>query len=609
MCGIVGCTSRRNVNEIILDGLKRLEYRGYDSAGIVLIQDGRLNYEKTAGKISLLEELLKHKNLTGRVGLAHTRWATHGVPSKTNAHPHFSCDNRIALIHNGIIENYEELKERLIKQGHKFSSETDTETVVHLIEEFHKKYSPEESIARAVKELSGTFVLGVIFLDKPDTLFGVRCNAPLVIGVGKNETFIASDVPAILPYTKKVIFAEEGQIIKLTTNKVEITDFNGHHHRPVIKKIDWDIAAAEKCGYPHFMLKEIYEQPESVRSTINYYVTNRHCCEFKSLAPVKDKLKKINRIIITACGTAWHAGLVGKYAIEELCGIPVETRIASEFRYGNPVLDKHTLLLAVSQSGETADTLVALRQAKCNHNLALAICNVLGSSLTREADATMYTYAGPEISVASTKAYTSQITVLLLFAIYLAKLKKNITPKTERQLLREFKTIPAKLKTVISLNEQIKAYALKYQKAPNFMYIARRYNFPNAYEGALKLKEISYTHAEGYCAGEMKHGPLALVDSTFPTVAIVTKSIIYDKMISNIKEIKARKGIVIALATTGDEHIKNTADDVIYIPETEEIFSPILTVIPLQLLAYHMAVAKGKDVDQPRNLAKSVTVE
>lgn len=609
MCGIIGCTSRRNVSEILLEGLRRLEYRGYDSAGLVLVQDGRLYHEKTAGKISRLEEILKHKNLTGRVGLGHTRWATHGVPSRANAHPHFSCNNQIALVHNGIIENYEELKERLIKQGHKFTSETDTETIVHLVEEFHKKYSPEQSIIRAVKELSGSFALGVIFLGKPDTLFAVRCNSPLVIGVGKDESFIASDVPAILPFTRKVIFAEEGQIIKLNYNKVEITDFNGHHHRPAIKEIDWDITAAEKCGYPHFMLKEIFEQPDTVRSTINYYVNNQHCCEFKSLAPVKDKLKRINRIIITACGTAWHAGLVGKYAVEELCGLPVETRIASEFRYGNPVLDKHTLLLAVSQSGETADTLAALRQAKCSHNLTLAICNVLGSSLTREADATMYTYAGPEISVASTKAYTSQITVLLLFAIYLAKLRKTITPKMEQQLIKEFKTIPAKLKTVLLTNEQVKTYAVKYQKAPNFMYIARRYNFPNAYEGALKLKEISYTHAEGYGAGEMKHGPLALVDNTFPTVAIATKSIVYDKMISNIKEIKARNGIVIAIATTGDEHIGNTADDVVYIPETEEIFSPILTVVPLQLLAYHMAVAKGRDVDQPRNLAKSVTVE
>jgi glucosamine--fructose-6-phosphate aminotransferase (isomerizing) len=609
MCGIVGCTSRRNVTEIILDGLKRLEYRGYDSAGLVTLKNSRFTCNKTPGKISALEDLIKIQKPEGFIGLGHTRWATHGAPSQINAHPHFSCDNKIFLIHNGIVENYEEIKERLLRQGHKFASETDTEVVVHLIEEYHKKYSPEESIRKTVKDLTGSFALGVIFLDEPETIYSVRCNSPLVIGVGKNESFIASDIPAILPYTKKIIFAEEGQIIKLTPDNITITDFNGKKIKPVIREIDWDISKAERGGYPHFMFKEILEQPQVIQSTISYYINKKGACEFKSLEKIKGKLNKINRIVITACGTAWHAGLVGKYALEELCRIPVEVSIASEFRYSNPVLDKSTLFLAISQSGETADTLAALRQAKCENALTVAVCNVVGSSLTREAGVTAYTYAGPEISVASTKAYTCQISVLLLFAVYLARLRGVINPKAEKALLKELQTIPEKLKIALKQNDKVKSLALKYKNAPNFMYIGRRYNFPTAFEGALKMKEISYTHAEGYGAGEMKHGPLALVDNTFPTVAIIPKSAIYEKMVSNIKEVQARKGIVIAIATEGDEHIAHMVDDVIYIPETAEMFSPLLTALPLQLLAYHAAVAKGRDVDQPRNLAKSVTVE
>jgi len=609
MCGIVGCTSKRNVTEIILDGLKRLEYRGYDSAGLVTLKNRQFTCSKTLGKISALENLVKIQKPEGFIGLGHTRWATHGAPSEINAHPHFSCDKKIFLIHNGIVENYEEIKKRLLNQNHKFASETDTEVVVHLIEEYHKKYSPEESIRKTVNELTGSFALGVIFLDEPETIYSVRCNSPLVIGVGKNESFIASDIPAILPYTKKIIFAEEGQIIKLTPDSISITDFNGKRIKPVIREIDWDISKAERGGYPHFMLKEIFEQPQVIQSAISYYINKKGVCEFRSLEKIKGQLSKINRIVITACGTAWHAGLVGKYVLEELCRIPVEVTIASEFRYSNPVLDKNTLFLAISQSGETADTLAALRQAKSENALTMAVCNVVSSSLTREAGATAYTYAGPEISVASTKAYTCQISVLLLFAIYLARLRGVINPKAEKKLLKEMQTIPEKLKVTLKQNDKVKSFALKYKNVPNFMYIGRRYNLPTAFEGALKMKEISYTHAEGYGAGEMKHGPLALVDNTFPTVAIIPKSAIYEKMVSNIKEIRARCGIVIAIATKGDEYIAHMVDDVIYIPDTDEMFSPLLTVLPLQLLAYYTAVAKGRDVDQPRNLAKSVTVE
>ncbi|MBI4833245.1 MAG: glutamine--fructose-6-phosphate transaminase (isomerizing) [Planctomycetes bacterium] len=613
MCGIIGCVSKRNVSEIIINGLKRLEYRGYDSAGLAVIPNGAnkksFHLKKTAGKISALEALINHNDFTGTIGIGHTRWATHGIPAENNAHPHFSCNKEIVVVHNGIIENFEELKEELLKQGHKFSSETDTEVIAHLLEKYLKKHSPQESLQRVVSILEGSFALGIIFLKEPQTLYGARCNSPLIIGAGDGENFIASDVPAILPYTHKVIYIDEGQVVRLTADKINIFGFDGRTHRALPKEIKWDIKDAEKGGYPHFMLKEIFEQPSAVESSISYYINSKGCGKFKCLSNLKEKLKKINRIVITACGTAWHAGLVAKYALEELCRLPVEVSIASEFRYGNPVLDKHTLFLAVSQSGETADTLAALREAKCAGALTMAICNVVGSSITREADTTVYTYAGPEISVASTKAYTCQISVLLLFAVYLARLRGSISGNTEKQLLKEIKTIPAKLKTVLKSSEAIRSFAHKYKNAPNFMYIARRYNFPNAYEGALKLKEISYTHAEGYGAGEMKHGPLALVDNTFPTVTIAVKGTVYEKMLSNIQEIKARRGIIIAVATEGDEHIRHMTDDIIYVPETQEMFSPLLTVLPLQLLAYHTAVAKGRNVDQPRNLAKSVTVE
>lgn len=611
MCGIIGCISQNDVKDKLLEGLRRLAYRGYDSVGLVVTNHrGSFRYEKLPVKIAELETRVKNTDLSGHLGLGHTRWATHGMPSRENAHPHFSCNHKIALVHNGIIENYEELRKRLIKLGHQFSSQTDTESIVHLIEEYRKSHPLPEAIRRAVRELVGSFALGIISSEIPETLFGARANSPLVIGVGQNESFLASDIPAILPYTRRVIFLNDGELVRLTTDKIIITDFAGRRRRPRLTEINWNITTAEKGGYPHFMLKEIFEQPEAVQSSISYYINKAtQQSIFRSLVPWRARLKKIKRVIITACGTAWHAALVGKYALEELSRLPTEVAIASEFRYSQPVLNRETLLVAVSQSGETADTLAAVRLAKSAKAVTLALCNVVGSSLTREADETIYTYAGPEISVASTKAYTCQLAVLALLAIYLGRLRGRLAPATERRLIKELGKIPAKLREVLAANELIRHCARAYSDRPNFMYIGRRYNFPNAYEGALKLKEISYTHAEGYGAGEMKHGPLALVEPTFPTVALAVKSVVYDKMLSNIKEIKARQGIVISIATQGDTQIADTSDYVIFVPETEEIFSPILTVVPLQLLAYHIAVAKGCEVDQPRNLAKSVTVE
>lgn len=623
MCGIIACLSRRTVLPMILEGLTRLEYRGYDSAGVVLLDKGKFTHHKAPGKLAVLKEQLRNKRLTGTLGLGHTRWATHGAPSSANAHPHFSCDNNIALVHNGIIENYEELKARLTKTGHKFGSQTDTEVIVHLIESHYRKsHNPLEAVRQAVRGLSGSFALGIIFADHPDSLFAVRVNSPLIVGIGKSETFIASDVPAVLPYTKKVVYLADQQIIHISQDgtparqltgggkhRIDVLGFNGRKQTYQIKTIDWDINAAEKEGYPHFMLKEIYEQPQVIRNTSRYYIESGNQIKIGFDRPVAVRLNRVNRVIFVACGTAWHAALVGKYALEELVKLPVEVMLGSEFRYAMPVIDKQTLVVAISQSGETADTLAAIRAAKQAGALTLAVCNTVGSSLTREVSQTLYTYAGPEISVASTKAYTSQLMVVMLFAAYLAKLRQLLSRPAERALAKEILALPAKMEQVLKSDKLIRRYANEWHNTHNFMYIARRYNLPNAYEGALKMKEISYTHAEGYGAGEMKHGPLALVDNTFPTVAIATKSVVYEKMLSNIQEVKARKGVVIAIATEGDEHIKKITHEVIEVPDTPEMLSPILTVIPLQLLAYHIAVKKGCPVDQPRNLAKSVTVE
>ncbi|MFH0889027.1 MAG: glutamine--fructose-6-phosphate transaminase (isomerizing) [Planctomycetota bacterium] len=611
MCGIIGCVSRRPVAPILMEGLKRLEYRGYDSAGLVVLEGGIFRSKKTAGKLRNLDALLKGHNFLGDVGIGHTRWATHGAPSTSNAHPFFSCDNSIAVVHNGIIENYQELRKELIKRKHRFQSETDSEVVVHLVEEYLMRHEPLEAVRLVCQKLMGSFALVFMFKKYPDFIIGARFNSPLVIGLGQRETFVASDVPAFLRYTKKVVFLEDKQIVeirrppkKVSSNKpsLRIIDFTGRNQPFRIARINWNIESAEKEGYAHFMLKEIYEQPEAVKRTVSYP-------HYSVIEPIKNRLARIKRVVLVACGSAWHASLAAKYSIEELAKLPTEALLSSEFRYALPPLDKNTLVIAVSQSGETADTLAAIRAAKEHNALCLAICNVVGSSLTRDVHTTLYTFAGPEISVASTKAYTSQLALLNLIALYLARIRKTISPRLAKRLLNEIKILPAKIKEVLSCDKSIKDCAESYKKVDNYLYIGRRNNLPTAYEGALKMKEISYIHAEGYGAGEMKHGPLALVDGSFPIVAVVLKGSVYEKMISNIQEIKSRNGIIIAIATKNDKNIRKIANWVVEIPPTPEFLSPILAAIPMQLLAYYTAEKKGREIDQPRNLAKSVTVE
>ncbi|MDI6733462.1 MAG: glutamine--fructose-6-phosphate transaminase (isomerizing) [Planctomycetota bacterium] len=611
MCGIIGCISNKPVAGMLLDGLKRLEYRGYDSAGLVVLENGVFRWEKTAGKIKDLEELLQGQTFSGTIGIGHTRWATHGSPSTCNAHPFFSCDNSVAVVHNGIIENYHQLRQELVRKKHRFQSETDTEVVVHLVEDYLKAgYKPIEAVRQVCRRLNGSFALVFMFTNHPNLLIGARLNSPLVVGIGRKEVFLASDVPAFLRNTRRVVYLHDRQIVALAQaglrqkgkQTLHIIDFAGKKQSYHISQVRWNIQSAEKEGYAHFMLKEIEEQPEAVRRTVNYP-------HLSVLEPFTERLRDINRVILVACGTAWHACLATKYAMEELVRIPTEAILGSEFRYALPPLDKKTLVIAVSQSGETADTLAAVRAAKEHGVFSLAVCNVVGSTLTREVDLTLYTFAGPEISVASTKAYTAQLSVLALLTIRLAAIRKTITRNMEDKLLDELRQLPNKMKTVLRNKKIIEACAEAYKRVGNFMYIGRRNNLATAYEGALKMKEISYTHAEGYGAGEMKHGPLALVDGSFPTVAVILKDCVYEKMVSNIREIKARGGIVIAVATKGDKNISEIADWVIETPQVLEITSPILAAIPMQLLAYYTAVKKGREIDQPRNLAKSVTVE
>ncbi|MEW6026968.1 MAG: glutamine--fructose-6-phosphate transaminase (isomerizing) [Planctomycetota bacterium] len=602
MCGIIGCVSNRPVAPILMDGLKRLEYRGYDSAGIVVLEDGVFRSKKTVGKIKDLDALIKGQGFSGHIGIGHTRWATHGAPATCNAHPFFSCDNALAVVHNGVIENYLELRKELIKRKHRFQSETDSEVVVHLVEDYLKIKPPLEAVRLACQRLKGSFALVFMFSQFPGLLIGARLYSPLVAGIGKREMFLASDVPAFLKHTRKVIYLQDRQIVEVRLNGIKVIDFSGQPQRYHTVRVKWNIQSAEKEGYAHFMLKEIEEQPEAIRRTVNYP-------HFSVLDEIKKQLAKVNRVVLVACGTAWHASLAAKYAIEELAGIPAEAALGSEFRYARSPLDKRTLVVAVSQSGETADTLAAVRAAKEQGALCLAICNVVGSSLTREAHTTLYTFAGPEISVASTKAYTSQLALLTILSIYLAKARKVISRAAEKSLLRELRALPDRMKRILADKKTIEHYAATYKNVFNYMYIGRKNNLATAYEGALKMKEISYTHAEGYGAGEMKHGPLALVDGSFPTIAIALRDSVYEKVISNIREIKARNGIVIAVVTKGDRDVREIADRVIEIPAVNEILSPILTAVPMQLLAYYTAAKKGREIDQPRNLAKSVTVE
>jgi glucosamine--fructose-6-phosphate aminotransferase (isomerizing) len=613
MCGIIGYIGDREAQGILLNGLKRLEYRGYDSSGMatILAAKNTISVRKSPGKIKVLEKLLKKKPLSGFLGIAHTRWATHGAPNRPNAHPHCDCQNKIVLVHNGIIENYETLKAGLIKEGHIFRSHTDTEVIVHLVEKFYKDVPLEEAVRKCLKLLRGSFAIAVFAEKEPYKLIGARCGSPLIVGLGKNENFLASDIPAVLEYTKDIILLDENEMAILSKDAVKVTDFNG---AVIVKKpsrISWDIAQAQKNGYRHFMLKEINEQPNIVDNLLNARIrkdTNQIVFQEQNIP--REKLKNINSIVIVACGTAYHAGLVGKYILEAVCGIPVSVDVSSEFRYRDLLIDSNALVIAISQSGETADTLAGVREAKKRGVAVLSICNVLGSTLTRESEGVIYTHAGPEIGVASTKAYTAQLIALYLFAFYLAEIKNILSPAKIGKHLKELKRIPKLQGAILKSQNIIATLARRHSHYGSFLFLGRNINFPSALEGALKLKEISYIPAEGYAAGEMKHGPIALIDEYRAVVCIApATSKVYDKMISNIQEIHSRQGKIIAIATEGDKNIKKLTGEVIYLPKIDEFLSPLLVVLPLQLLAYHIAVKRGCDVDQPRNLAKSVTVE
>jgi len=611
MCGIVGYIGERPAQVILLTGLKRLEYRGYDSSGMAVILPAKntLLIRKSPGKISALDKLLKSQPLDGSLGIAHTRWATHGAPTQANAHPHNDCDNEIALVHNGIIENFETLKNQLLKEGHLFCSQTDTEVIVHLIEKFYKEIPLEDAVRKALKLVTGSFAIAVISKREPGKLIGARSGSPLIVGIGKNENFLASDAPAILEYTKDIIFLEENEIAILNKDHFKIIDLDGKEINRKPERLSWDIEQAQKQGYKHFMLKEINEQPKIIENLINLRASKDNRVIFKEQNISLEKLKSIKNIFVVACGTAYHAGLVGKYVFETLSKIPTQIDVSSEFRYRDLLINKDTLVLAISQSGETADTLAGVRQARKFGASVISICNVLGSTLTRESDGVMYTHAGPEIGVASTKAYTAQLVAIYLFAFYLAKVRNAIPSSKINKLIKELRLIPKKQEEILKEQDAIARVSRRHSHLGSFLYLGRNINYPSALEGALKLKEISYIPAEGYAAGEMKHGPIALIDEYRAVVCIASASKVYEKMISNIQEIRSRRGKIIAIATEGDNNIKELTGEVIYIPKCDELFSPLLVALPLQLLAYHISVKRGCDVDQPRNLAKSVTVE
>lgn len=610
MCGIVGYIGDKNCVPILINGLKRLEYRGYDSAGIGVINQSSSLIIKNKGKVSLLEEKLDKLDVTSSIGLGHTRWATHGIPNETNAHPHSNEENSIFLIHNGIIENYQVLKKGLLSFGYRFNSETDSEVLVHLIDSFTKRgHNITKSVQLALHEVEGTYGLAIISSKEPDKIIAARKGSPLVIGIGDNENFVASDVSAIIAHTKQIIYLEDGEIAVIKKNEFCAKTIYDNEIEKEIHEISMTLDEIDRGGYAHFMLKEIMEQPESLRNSIRGRILEEDGNSvLGGLIDVADKLAKSKRIIITACGTSWHAGLVGEYMFEQFCRIPTEVEYASEFRYRNPVIEKDDAIFFISQSGETADTLAALREAKMKGALVLGICNAVGSSIARETMAGVYTHAGPEIGVASTKAFTSQLTVLALISLLVAR-KNSLSKADGVQIATELKSIPDKVNEILKLNQQIESIAEEFKDSTNFLYLGRGYNFPVALEGALKLKEISYIHAEGYPAAEMKHGPIALIDENMPVVFIAPKDSTYEKIVSNIQEVKARGGKIIAIVTEDDEFLNGLVDYTIKIPHTIRMLMPILTVVPLQLLAYHIAVKKGLNVDQPRNLAKSVTVE
>ncbi len=611
MCGIVGYIGDREAYPVLINGLKRLEYRGYDSAGISILNKKPLIY-KCKGKVSDLEEYVKNKDLSGHIGIGHTRWATHGEPNDVNAHPHSSEKGKFILIHNGIIENYAKLKERLKNRGVIFKSETDTEVLANLMEYIYLKgkVKAEMAVRLALSRVVGAYGLVIMCTDEPDKIIAARRGSPLVIGVGNEEYFLASDATPIVEYTKSVIYLNDDDVAIITKNELTLKTVRNDPQTPIIQKLDIDIGEIDKGGFTHYMLKEIFEQPRSILDTFRGRVaSDNSSIRLGGLFNVLPRLIDAKRIIIIGCGTSWHAGLLGEYLFEDLARIPVEVEYASEFRYRNPVINKDDVIIAISQSGETADTLAAIHLAKRAGALVLGICNVVGSSIPRETDAGVYTHAGPEIGVASTKAFTAQVTVLAMMAILLGHKKGILSDEVYVKYIKYLTEVPEKIENILKMDEDFKKIATLYKEANNFLYLGRGYFFPVALEGALKLKEISYIHAEGYPAAEMKHGPIALIDHNMPVVVIATKDNSYDKIVSNIQEVKARDGIVIAIVTEGDKVIKDLADHVLEIPDIDTVFSPLLAVIPLQLLSYHIAVMRGCNVDQPRNLAKSVTVE
>jgi glucosamine--fructose-6-phosphate aminotransferase (isomerizing) len=626
MCGIVGYVGNKRVVPVIIDGLRRLEYRGYDSAGIAVAGNGDgLQIRRAEGKLRNLEEAIRLKPLDGTYGIGHTRWATHGRPTEENAHPHRDCTGKVVVVHNGIIENYLQLKKQLLEEGHKFTTETDTEIIAHMIERYMKqsangngrRNSLEEALRKALKEVTGVYAIAAITIDEPNKIVAARNGPPAVIGLGKDEYFVASDVPAILYHTRDLFFLADGDMAVVTPQGVKLSDLDGNPIERQVQHVTWDPIMAEKGGFKHFMLKEIFEQPRAVRDTTLGRVSLDSGKVFLDEMDITEaEFKAARKVNIAACGTSWHAAQAGKFMIERLARVPVEVDYASEWRYRDPIVEKDAITMLITQSGETADTIAALREARAKGSKTLGICNVVGSMVTREANGTIYTHAGPEIGVASTKAFTAQLTALFLFALHLAEVRGEIEPEEAKKLISELQRIPGKLEAVLSHEEATEDLSKEYHRAQDFLFLGRGIHYPIALEGALKLKEISYIHAEGYPAGEMKHGPNALIDEDLPVVIIATKDpndpgsvTRYEKTLSNLKEVKARSGVVIALATDGDEDIKEEADHVLYVPPAPELLLPILEIVPLQLLAYHIAVRRGCDVDQPRNLAKSVTVE
>ncbi len=608
MCGIVGYVGKKKAVPILIEGLRRLEYRGYDSAGMAVLEKDGLIFEKTAGKVNALDDLIKKRNFKSTIGIAHTRWATHGEPTDLNAHPHLDCKQQIAVVHNGIIENFSSLKELLKRKGHKFTTDTDTEILAHLIEEYYEG-DLCEATRLALTQVEGTYGIAVLCKDRPEEIVAARHGSPLVIGQGEGENFVASDISAILRHTNQVVYLEDMEIALVNKEKFSISTIDKVEVTPQVQEISWTLDQIERGGFPHFMLKEIFEQSVTLQNAMRGRLNPEEgTVRLNGLNLQYEELRHIDRVIFIACGTSWHAALIGEYILEEFASIPVEVEYASEFRYRSPIIKDGTVVFVISQSGETADTLAAMREAKRKGATVLGICNVVGSTIARDTNGGVYIHAGPEIGVASTKAFTSQITVLTLLSVLLGRMR-NMSVERGKEIIDGLQKIPHNVERILERNDHIKEIASQYYKKNNFLYLGRGINFPVALEGALKLKEISYIHAEGYPAAEMKHGPIALIDENMPVVVIALKDSVYEKVLSNIEEIKARRGKIIALATEGDDEIKKKVDHVIYIPETTEQLTPPLSIIPLQLLAYHMAVMRGCDVDQPRNLAKSVTVE